>query len=237
MIDVAAVEFTLESPPLGEGRLAVRANSLFDTWDEYLSANLPLSDYYLRFELAEGSLKGRGKVAATALALYAGIATFGSFTSGVHEIVTLSRSAGQFLISEADHQCGLDCVGGIRGRKSAAQLTQLENLFVRVRRGELTPDEATALADRLLEVDEPLPPAFRKELHSAIQEIPRRAKQLDLELGYPLATDPEPEPPEQRRKPERQLPPPPTLPPPAKFRVEVWRESKKGRRHVTIEPL
>jgi len=222
---------------MGEDRLANRASELFSAWDSYLSTTLPLSDYYLRFELAEGSLKGHGKVAAAAVALYMGIASFGSFVSGVHEIAKISRTAGDFLIREADDFLKSDRRGPVRGRKTAAQLAQLETLFVQVKRGDLSPMEATALADRLFESEKPLPVGFRSELHTAIRDIPRRAKQLGLELEYSTATADDTGLSEPERKRERRVPPIPPIPVPTRFRVEVWRESKKDRRHIHIEPI
>jgi hypothetical protein len=235
MIDISSVDFTVDAPPIGEERLAARANALFDAWDGYLGGSLPVDDYYLRFELAEGSLKGRGRVAVAAVALYGGIATFGSFMSGVREIAHISRAAGDYLLEQADHQLEKDRRGPVRGHKTAAQLARLETLFVRVRRGELTPKEATVLADQMFE-DEELPSGFIRDLHETIQEIPRRAKQLNLDLDYPVLTAAEPIAVEVPSRPDR-APPVPPIPPPALFRVEVWRESKKERRHISIEPL
>jgi len=237
VIEIAAVDFTVDVVPLGERQLADSANHLFDDWDGYLTRSLPLSDYYIRFELAEGSLKGKGKVAVAVGALYAGIASFGSFMSGVHEIAAISRSAGNFLLHTADRELPDDRRGPLRGRRSAAQLAQLESVFVRVRRGELSPKEGTALADRLFEGEEELPEGFRRDIHSTIQDIPRRAKQLDLELEYPELVVAEPVVPEPDKKRDRRTPPIPPLPPPARFRVEIWRESKKDSRHILIEPL
>ena len=237
MIDIATVDFTVDAPPLGQQRLTDRANQLFDSWDSHLTSSLPLSDYYLRFELAEGSLKGKGKVAVVAGALYAGIAGFGSFMSGVHEIANISRSAGDYLLREADVQLVHDRRHPVRGRKSAAQLAQLEGLFVRVRRGELSPHEATVLADDIFADEGQLPRGFRDALHAAIEDIPRRAKQLDLELGYPEVAAGEAGVGEPMPKRDRRVPPIPPIPPPARFRVEVWRQSKKDPRHIHVEPL
>ena len=68
MIDIANVAFTVAAPPLGEAGLERRASELFNQWDEYLRPSIPVPDYSLRLELAEGSLRGRGQIAATVLA-------------------------------------------------------------------------------------------------------------------------------------------------------------------------
>src|SRR5688572_7035550 len=100
MIEIATVDFRLGAAPLGEQALRREATTLFDAWERRLNDELPLPDYAVYFELAEGSLNGKGKVAAAALAVYLAIGNFGDFVGGVREMSTIARRSGQFLLDE-----------------------------------------------------------------------------------------------------------------------------------------
>ena len=237
MIDLANVDFSLDVSPLGEQALAAAATQLFETWDRRLDAQLVVEDYSLYLEITEGSLKGRGKIAATIAAVYLGIGQFGSFVSGVREMARVARDGGAILVEEAQVRFGHQSISQIRSRKNAGRLGQLESLFAKVQRRELEPADAAEQAERLFPPDEEMPAGFIDSLRTAIYATPRNPVQLEMPFDdLPVDTLSEKSPIRSAPERDRQRPISP-LPPPSLFRVEIRRESKRGVRSINVERL
>ena len=236
MIDIVTVDFSIGVGPLGERLLRRRAREMFDAWDSELGSTLPLPDYALYFELEEGSLNGKGKVAAGAFAVYIAIGQFGSFVSGVKEINHYARAGGSILLAEARHLVPPGQNAEMRSRRGTGQLGQLERLFQRVYNHELAPMEAAEAARELFQGQPDLPEEALKKIEEELLSTRRRPTQLGLVLNdrvlEPEDADKVPE--KKGRKPTGAIPP---VPPPERFRVAIWRESRKGKRHIDVETL
>lgn len=237
MIDLANIDFSLDVPPVGEQALADAATQLFEVWDRRLDDQLDLDDYSLYLELTEGSLKGKGKIAATLVTIYLGIGHFGSFASGVREIAKMGRNGGALLVAEVQNRFGSQSSSQMRSRRNAGRLGQLESLFVKVQRRELEPSEAAAQAERLFPLDEEMPPGFIDSLRAAVFSTPRDPVQLEMPFDdLPIDTVAEQAP--NRPTPDGPRPRPTSpLPPPSLFRVEIRRESKRGVRSINVDRI
>ena len=116
--------------------------------------------------------------------------------------------------------------------KEAAQ-AKLDQMIKRTEL-ELTPDEATVLAQSILSEDESEIPGFLEVLSKAFHECPNLPKQEHLpfneaaeETSIELIN---------KKTPKTPKPRPPDIPS-LHYRVEVWRESKENRKQTKITVL
>jgi hypothetical protein len=236
MIELADAGFSIDVPPLGRELLAHRATDIFDAWEAGIAEALPLRDYALRFELVEGSLKGRGTVLVALGAIYMGIANFGSFVSGVESMIRYGYKADTLLLDAVERRLNENGAARMRPRRNAGRLGRLHRLFEQVQRGSLSVDEATAEANRLFDDQDDVPLQFRGEIERALRALPRHPQQLDLPLKFESVSLSAPEGDDGRgKRPLRQHAP--ETPLPSRYRVEIWKESRTDPRRVTIEPL
>lgn len=232
MIDIGTTSFHIHVPSLPPSELESFSTSLFDTWERHVERGLSLTDYALSLRIEEGSVKGLGRVAAALGALYIGIGQYGSFIDGLQVIRSQVASVNSSLAENASS--GL--LGAIRTpkiRKSGGALAKLQTLFNKVQHGELSADDAMYQARILLGDESASSPEFMIALQSALEDAPRFPQQIPL--PYELTDEAIIELDRSRRLP---TPPEPRPVPPANhFRVEVWRDSKKSKRHVTLVKL
>lgn len=232
MIDLGTTSFRVQAPSLPPRELESFSTSLFDTWERSVEQTLILNDYALSLRIEEGSVKGLGKVAAVLGALYLGIGEYGSFINGLQVIRSQVTTISTALTDSALHKLP----GATRAPKihrSGATLAKLQTLFNKVQRGELSADDAMQDARALLGNDGAEAPEFMTALHSALADAPRYPQQMPL--PYEL---PDHDVVEMDRLPRLPMPSPPRPAPPADhFRVDVWRDSKKSERHVTLVKL
>jgi len=159
----------------------------------------------------------------------------GDFVSGVKTITEQVSATGDFLTEQASR--AFSCPPSrTSSRKQGGSLAAVQRLFVRVQSGELTPDEAMWRAEKLLGEESSGEPGFMRKLAEALRNCPRYHQQepflfLEQVEELPPLLDLYPRPPRPSK------PPPPDLGPPLQLRVEVWRESKKKRKHTRIVKL
>lgn len=173
-----------------------------------------------------------GKVAASLTALYVGIATYGSFISGLRTIKEQVVTVSDYLVEKAEQQLGSDA-GPPRVRKYGGTLGSLQRLFVKVQRGEISPEQATKEAELLLGENAEESPEFMNDLAKSLKTTPRFHQQI----GFPfeeydvfrtvaqIENNQKHDRPRTSRTPR--APGTPSPPPASHLRVEVWRESKK----------
>lgn len=227
MIDIGTTDFYFAVPSLTKRRLERYSLHLFDRWEQNVEENLHVPDYSLALEIEEGSVKGKAKIAVALGALYLGIGNYGSFISGLQivrdQVVTVSdmlaKTAGQQL--ERDFE-------GSRIRKRSGTLGALQRLFVKVQRGELTPEQATNEAEALIGDDAKESPEFMAELSKSLAEAPRFHEQVPLPLESTEEILIGGQPHRDRRPPK---PSTPLWPVSSHLRVEVWRKSKKDKKN------
>lgn len=231
MIDLGSTDFLIQVPSLPESELTELSSQLFDSWESYAGESLSIPDYSLFLQVEEGSIKGMATVGALLYAVYMGIGNYGSFISGLQTINQQLNDVRGYLADEASRT--FPC-RGIKPstKKRGGTLASLQRLFVKVQKGELTPDAAIAQAEILLGDEVATAPGFQRDLENAFQTCPRFPEQLALPLAEDdLQLTPHP------KNPTRPTRPTPTLGPALQFRVEVWRDSKTRLKETRVVRL
>lgn len=208
---------------------------LFDEWEIYVDQELQLPDYSLLLVVEEGSVKAVGRIAAALGVLYIGIGQYGSFISGLQIIHGQVRTVSGYLGERAGAPFQ-SSKAKPRIRRNGESLARLQTLFVKVQKGELSVDDAMAESERLFgyELNEAVD--FKNELKLSLEQAPLLPKQLPLPLvdvdGDEIYLS------ETQRKPRSPLPRTPTpAPDPDLYRVEIRRESRRGKRDVRVVTL
>lgn len=121
-------------------------------------------------------------------ALVTALNAYGNFRQSLDYLVKDAQSLGQVILSESPHSLGID--EHTAGQQKRLGIPgQLRRLFIRVEKGELSPEEATSQAVRLLE---------RRAGLDSMPDIPRLARQLHSELTVVAA---------EQERPRTPLPP------------------------------
>lgn len=235
MLDLGQTEFRLAVPGVAAASLEDLSNSLFDQWEQYVGQALSLSDYSLFLQIEEGSINGWGRIRAGAGVFVAGITAYGGFVSGLDVIGKQLGASRDFLAEHA--RSTFSCpISKATTRKSGGSPAYLQRLFARVQRGELTADEATLLAQNYLAEDAHEEPGLLDALAEAFKDCPKLPVQISLPLeqlgGEILIPESAP-----RNSPSQPKPKKPEFPPALKYRVEVWRDSKRNRKKSKVSPL
>lgn len=179
MLDLGTTEFVLAVPSLPEADLKRLSTSLFDAWDGYVEKALSLQDYSLYLQVEEGSVRGAAKIGAAAVAVYLAIGNYGDFISGVKTIGEQISATSEFLSKQAKHT--FNCPDAkSTSRKRGGAVAGLQRLFLRVQKGDLSPEEAMKHAERLLGDQSDAPPGFKDALAEAFEDCPRYHQQEDL---------------------------------------------------------
>ncbi|HBA86326.1 MAG TPA: hypothetical protein DCZ95_19775 [Verrucomicrobia bacterium] len=234
MIDLGTTHFCIRVPSVSRTEFERYSTQLFDEWEKDVSGILALPDYSLALEVEEGSVKGHGVIAVVLAALYLGIGNYGDFVSGLQTIRSQINSVGDFLAERAANPF---VSSGYKAtvRKHGGSLARLQRLFVKVQRQEMTVEQAMLEAEALLGDQVTTAPEFMQQLHMALRQTPRLPQQLSLFLDTPEELLAAPDSEEDRSpRPSRPMP---IIPPPEKLRVEIRRESKKGKREVRVIQL
>jgi hypothetical protein len=234
MITLGTTELFISGPSLPRGEFEEYSTSLFEAWDARLQAELGVPDYSISLEAEEGSVTVIATVGATAVALYGGISKYNSFLSGLETIAKQVRSAGDVLAARAAvpfTRLNLQP----RVRKRTGDLGKLQRLLRRVQREEMSVEEALAEAEKIVGPEAATAPDFMRRLSDTVLTLGRHPEQLTLpmelpdEVEGPALTDRE-----RHREAVAARPPSPPQP---RFRVEVWRNSRSGKREVRITEL
>ena len=234
MLDLSSTEFHLAVPNVPEGELKRLSMSLFDSWAEYVDTALSLRDYSLLLQVEEGSVRGMAKVGVALGVLYIGIGNYGDFVSGIKTISEQVGATSEFVTGHA--RTVFSCPeSNATARKRGRALTSIQHLFTKVQRGELSPEEATTRAEALLGNEGASTPEFLQVLAEAFRSCPRHHEQQALAF----ADDPDAPILEIPHSPRRQKVPgsTPVLGPVLQLRIEVWRDSKKTRKHTRVLKL
>lgn len=235
MLDLGTTEFVLAIPSIPEKELRRLSSSLFDSWESFVGDAISVPDYSLFLQVEEGSVKGLAQIGAVLGAIYLGIGNYGDFVSGVKTINEQVSATGDYLTEQANRV--FSCPPSrSTSKKRGGSLAVLQRLFVRVQKGELTPEEAMIRAEKALGDDANSEPGFMQKLANALQTCPRYHQQQPIpflengqELDLPFQALP--------HSPRPLRPPVPDLGPPLQLRVEVWRESKNKRKHTRVVKL
>jgi hypothetical protein len=232
MLDIVTTSFYIKAPAFRRQEFENYSTDLFDEWDKYVETNLNLPDYALTLVIEEGSIKGGGKIAATAAALYFAIGGYGDFVSGLNTIRDQASYVTNALFDQAKRSFGCGSARG-NSKKTGGEIFHLENLFEKVQRGVITPDQAMNEVRRRWG-DEAASPKFLQDLASSLADAPRYPEQLTLtdeswEYCTNIDTD--------EREPRPRIPRAPEMPIPQHYRIEIYRSSKGDKKKVKLTKL
>lgn len=231
MINIGTTDFYLNVESLPVEEFESYSTELFDEWEDYVSNVLKLPDYYLALDVQEGSISAKSKILVSATALCGFLATYGSISSGVKNLYSDVSAIGNYLGDRAAAPFP-DAIEKPRVRKRGEALSKLESLFVRVGKGSISVDEAMTLAEKLLGEDIQEVPEFMEELRGSLEETPSQMK-LPIDESEFLTDLAEKE---DDRKPSKPKPKTQMIRP-DQYRVEIWKESKKGKRNVRVRKI
>lgn len=233
MINIGTTDFIIAVKSLPRDEFELYSTNLFDAWDNCVQQSLMLPDYSISLEIEEGSIKGGGKIAVALGALYLGIGNYGGFMSGLQTIRDQVSYTGKILVENATSPLdGKDIQTTFRNRGGA--VSRLHKLFQKVQQGKITADEAMVEAEKLLGKEAESSPEFMKDLQAQLTNAPMYPEQLDLieespDEGIGLLND-------NPKRPSRTPRPKPDIPT-NQYRVEIWRESRKGKKRVKVTKL
>lgn len=234
MLDLGSTAFYFDVPSLPRDELERYSTRLFDEWAERVGTTLALQDYSLALCIEEGSVKGSGKIQSNLFRLYVAIGLYGSFISGLQ---TIQRQVGEACDYLGEHAGAALSAKDTRPRirRTGGSLAQLQRLFYKVQKREMTAAQAMAEAEKVLGDEVISAPDFMQKLHGALEECPRVPQQIALpfDVAEPDAPTEDGSKGRAPRAPRQK----PSLPPPNQFRIEVWRESKKGERRIRVTEL
>jgi len=228
MIDIGSTNFLIKVPSLSEKDFELYSSDLFDQWEVSVEKNISLPDYAISLEIEEGSISGRAKIAAAASVVYLGVATYGSFITGLQTIRSQISYVNNVLFESAKYpfDCSKD---NITVRNSGGAISKLQSLFQKVQKGTLTPDEATLMAMEIFGEETEDIPDLAERLKKEMENAPRYPEQLNLieeeSRECEEATESITQKPPKKRTPK-------PMPISEQYRIEIWRESKKDKKHV-----
>lgn len=229
MIDLGSVSFHIGVPSLSKDELEAYSSDLFDKWEKHLTEELNLKDFSISLEVEDGSIFGKGKIATTLPKLYVGIALYGSFISGLQTIKRQATEGGSYLLEQANKPDEASD-GTYETHKKGGDLGQIERLFSKVQRNEMTVEEAMQKAEAIFGDEVDTAPKFMDELEESLAETPRMPEQLNIELDEASSSKPESPKPKPRQNKAPSVRPTPTL----HNRIEIWRESKDGKKRIRV---
>lgn len=233
MLDVVTTSFYIKAPIFQKEAFERYSTELFDEWDRYVEKHLGLQDYAVTLVVEEGSIKGSARIGAAIGALYLAIGNYGSFISGVQIIREQAGHITNALFDEAKHKFGCKSTRG-NSKQSGGEIYYLKNLFERVQRGLLTPDQAVAEVQDRWGHETSNSPEFLQELAQSLARAPRHPEQIPMadEFWEPCG---EPEAPPLPPKPRRL--PIPGAPVPQQYRIEISRPKKGSPKKVKLTKL
>jgi len=233
MLDVVTTSFYIKAPLFEKEAFEQYSNELFDEWDWHVETHLSLSDYSVTLIVEEGSIKGAAKIGAAAGALYLAIGNYGSFIQGLQIMREQASYVTNALFDDAKHKFRCQSTRG-NSKQSGGEIYYLKNLFERVQRGQVTPDQAVAEVQNRWGHDASNSPEFLRDLAQNLERAPRHPEQIPIseEFWQPCG---EPTVPPRTPKPRR--PTLPEAPLPQQYRIEIFRSRKGDSKKVKMTKL
>src|SRR5690606_34385251 len=179
MLDLGSTDFNFAIQSVSAPHLKSLSSELFDKWEGYVEQHLALPDYSLFLQIEEGSINGWGKIKSTAGVFFLGISAYGGLVSGIEAINKQVTATEKFLAEHAQSTFSCPDEKTIVRRKGGVPAT-LHRLFVRVQKGELTPEEASILANATLGDEAAEVPGLFDALANAFQTCPLHHQQVPL---------------------------------------------------------
>lgn len=230
MLSIGSTDFYLKAGTMSPAAFEEYTSRLFDAWEARVSQELPLEDYALILEVEEGSIRGSGKIKTTAKALFYVICGYGSLIQGLQYLRDHASAAGSSL-SEFAQKSASSPSPPIVKKKSEA-IGQLQRLFLKVQRREMSVEEAVQEAGAILGDDAVEAPELLDRLTESLRKVQLKPEQISLAFDGVAEEFPTEEP--DKRKHPKEPKPVPVIPAATHVRVEVWKESKRGKKRIKV---
>lgn len=237
MVDIVTSNFYLKAGEYNKEDFEAYSIDLFEKWSSDVKDAITFEDYSLYLVVEEGSIKGVGKVVAGSLtALYFGIASYGSFVSGVKTISSQADYVTQQLFTSAKLIFDTETKPG-NTRKTTGSIQYLRGLFERVERKEMTPDQAIENIINYFGDEAYSVPGFIEDVSKSFYQLEKLPDQLPFDGEFfPMPVEAAPEILENKgtRTPQK---PPPKPDPTDHYRIVITRSSRSQDRKVTISKI
>lgn len=234
MIPIGTTEFYFSTPKLEAEKLKNYSEEVFEKWAKQIDETLFIPDFAISLQIEEGSIKGKGKIAAYATVLYFGIAQYGSFFSGLQTIKSQASFVGDFLIQAAENQLA-EPTGKKRTKRSSDAIGSLEYLFKKVQNGEISVKEATLKAEAILSKYDDIPSRLLEEIEKGFTAAPLFHQQIPLiKIEDPIEIK---ELVSIKEIPRNKIPLEAPNPPIEHLRIEIWRDSRKDPKTIRMLKL
>jgi hypothetical protein len=235
-IDIGSADIYFDIPSIPESEFQRYSENLFVEWEKIVSDTLRLNDYQLSLEVIEGSVNLKTQIITTLGLLYGGIAGYGGFIQGVETIYKHVNEASTLLTNKA--QQTLNTTVTPQTSKKTGVLGEINTLFKKVQKGELTSDQATDKAKEMLErydidfanSEQPENMDFLNAFKKSAENLRKFPNQFPLPLDY-LEMDGE----SLRKTREPRQTPRQRTPLTNSLSILVWRESKNGELKIEIK--
>ena len=174
--------FKLEGDYSDPDRLEELAQQVYIEWKGIASKHFHLEDYGLVVVLEEGSLKGFTRVMAYAGVVYAAIAGYGSFRSGIDYLAKDGKAAAEAIQSKSPLKDEIDRNTLVKFTADAGVISQVDRIINRVKLAQLSPDEGRVLILNILEAYGDVPKETFADIEDSLRTMPRAGEQLSIEV-------------------------------------------------------
>lgn len=233
MIEIGSVSIFIPITKLSKLELEDYSISLFDSWENDLNNSLAIPDYSILLEVEDGSIGIKGKIAATAIALYTGISQYGSFISGVEIISKQASAAIESLASKATKNHTAKANPPMI-RKSGGDLVRIKNLLHKVQQQKISVEYAVREIEKILDKSQDSSSSLMSEIERSLNNSPFYPEQEKFDFGASTSLQMVKEPKSVKNSPSNRGPI--NLPNnhQDRFRIELWRESKNDKKNLRV---
>lgn len=174
--------FKLDGDYSDPDRLEELAQRLYNEWKGIADEHFDIEEYGLVVVLEEGSLKGFTRVVTYATYVYAAIAAYGSFRSGLDYLRNDGKAAAEAIRTKSPLKEEIDRNALVRFTADAGVISEVDSILKSVKLGKLSPREGRVLIMDILETYGEVPRSTVAAINDTLQTMPRAGEQLSIEV-------------------------------------------------------
>ncbi len=157
--------------------LEEHADSMYKMTDSELTKLPKIGNPGVIVRVRESSIEIVIIIWTTAATLFSLISNYGSFRSGLRELINDARAVLEWVRTKIREQSRSEGTHVQNSRLTTGQLTQLNGILKKVERGEISSDDAQEMAIRVFErAGEKLPNESKAYLRRSFEEVPKGEK-------------------------------------------------------------
>lgn len=179
---LSRASFKLEGDYSDPQRLEELAQKLYNEWKGLAFEHFDLEDFGLVVVLEEGSLKGTTLIKAFSKYVYIALAAYASFRAGIDYLHKDGNAAAEAIQSKSPLKDEIDKNLLVRFTADAGVISQVDRILVRVKLGQLSPQEGRVLIMDVLETYGDVPRHTVAAIEDTLQTMPRAGEQLSIEV-------------------------------------------------------